>query len=223
MKNKDELAKGLSGQIVTDTMKGIGVKDKSALIRLILSTIALLAVIGEEGVQVIFRKNFGKKGLSPFRIVACSILLGVISFLSFKSFFDIDFRFVEANSTTFVLSGIFYLIFALLILIKGFVAIKEAEDSKEHPEFAGDSELLSFLVKENKSNQQRVQLLEEPVLVLAIGVLISSINFLWGLPLVYCAFSVWINKIVETIFFDPIVNEQSNQQSNRRDFSSFDN
>jgi hypothetical protein len=221
MKNRDELTNRLGGQMVADAMRGT--KDKPAQIRLVFTAIALLAVIGEEGVQVIFRKNFGEKGLNPFRVVACSLFFGLVSFTAFMSVAETASHLFEGSPTTFILTGIFYLILALVTLIKGFRAMKEAENSSKPIDFAGESDLLSFLAEERGWwNQPRIQNLAEPGFILVLGFFLSAINLLWGIPLIYCAVSVWINKVVEMIFLDTTDQGQPKQPTQGRNFADVD-
>jgi len=41
--------------------------------------------------------------------------------------------------------------------------------------------------------------LAEPILVLAIGIFLTPINFLLGIPLIFCAISVWIHYAYEAL------------------------
>lgn len=216
MENRDELIKRLAGQMAADAIKR---GDKTAQIRLYLEIFALLAFVGEEAVQVIFRKNFGSEGLSRLRLIVCFILFEIIALLHFAvSPREENSPFV--SSASFIAAGVFYLLLGVFVLRKGFRDVKRAKSNRDKPpKFAGESNLLSFLIKDGHS-QSKVQYLYEPVLTIAIGVFFMGINPFWGIPIIYCGISVWLCWVVEALFESPSNSNQPTSQM--RNYSDAD-
>ncbi len=216
MAHRDDLNKRMLGQMIVESMKDK--KDKTAQLRIQLLAIGILAFIGEEAVQVVFRKNFGAQGLSRWRIVLCVILFELIAVACF-AMSQAGEEMPIASPASFILAGLFYLLLGVYVIWKGWADWREAQSNTQvHPHFAGESNLLSFLIKDGWS-QSKVQYLAEPLLVIAIGVLFCGINIFWGIPLIYCGISVWVCAIVEAIFSEPALSQytQPNHQ-NRSDF-----
>ncbi len=184
--------------------------DPNAQMRAQLLAFGILAFIGEEAIQVVFRKNFGAQGLSRWRIVLCVILFELIAIACFAMSFAGE-PIPVASPASFILAGFFYLLLGVYVIWKGWADWKEAQsNTRVHPDFAGESNLLSFLIKDGWS-QSKVQYLAEPLLVIAIGILFCGINPFWGIPLIYCGISVWVCAIVEAIFSEPALNQYTQQ------------
>lgn len=223
MADRNNLPERMIWPLLKELMKqpdpnGPNKPDPNSQMRTQLLAFGILAFIGEEAVQVVFRKNFGAKGLSRWRMVLCFILFELIAIACF-AMSQSGKEMPIASPASFILAGFFYLLLGVYVIWKGWTDWKEAQSNTQvHPAFAGESNLLSFLLKDGWS-QSKVQYLAEPLLVIAIGILLCGINLFWGIPLIYCGISVWVCAVVEAIFSEPALNQytQSNPQ-NRSDF-----
>jgi len=215
MENRDEFSKRLFFQWLRDQMVPSGQISQR---RSDLAFLALLAFVGEEAVQIIFRKNFGKGGLDPIRIIVCFLLFEIIAVAFFLTglFADDSLEVIGSRLSFFLASG-FYAVLGFIILLKGIRGIKEA---KEDYLLSGESAFLSFLTKDGWSHS-KIQNIAEPVLTLAIGVFFLLINIPWGIPIIYCALSVWACKVIDSIFLIPPSNPNSNRQQNGGDTADF--
>lgn len=224
MAHRNNLPERMIWPLLKELMKqndpnGSNKPDPNSQMRTQLFAFGILAFIGEEAVQVVFRKNFGAKGLSRWRIVLCFILFELIAITCFVTS-QIKDALPIASPASSILSGFFYLILGIYVIRKGWSDWKEAQNNTQvHPHFAGESNLLSFLLKDGWS-QSKVQYLAEPILVIAIGVLFCGINPFWGVPLIYCGISVWVCAVVEAIFSEPALNQYTKQ--NPQSGSNFD-
>lgn len=199
MKNTDDVFESLSGSFFKYLIDSSDDKNKSAQMRLMLVALAILAFVGVEAVKVIFRSNFGSKGLSLFKVILSAIAFGVISGVCYSIWKDNPSDMSEVGSPrSFILTAGFYAVFAVFILVKGIMQ-KTKPNDEVHPQYRGDSTLLGFLMKDGWS-QAKVQNLAEPLLILALGAFLSAVNLFWGIPLVFCAISVWLHMIMEAVF-----------------------
>ena len=165
----------------------------------ILLALALLAYGGVEAVQLIFRKNFGKKGVNVYRLILSTIVFVVLAIVSFNYYNDYTSDLISMGSkSSFLATGIFYLALAVFILVKGILALSQKKTHAIHESYRGDSGLLGFLARGTWS-QSLVQNLAEPLLLMSIGFFLLPINSLWGIPLMFCALSSWIHLLMETI------------------------
>lgn len=220
MSQSDDVFKKISGEVVKNYLEPSD--NKSANTRFWYALLGVLFFVGSEAVKVIFRKNFGKKGIDTTRIVLCSIvfiLIGVFAFFLSKSN---NHSFAAENQTEFLIAAIFYIILSVYVLVKGFGAIEKAQkNDNAAPNYKGDSELLSFLITEG-GNQSTVQNLAEPFLLIVLGLFLASFNFLLGLPLMFCGVSVWVEQVLEKIFGVNQVQETLNQKGyNQNQSDSF--
>lgn len=94
------------------------------------------------------------------------------------------------------------------MLIKGIIHKKESSVLTRHPEYKGDSHLLAFLIVKNGWSQKNVQNWAEPLFVVALGVLLATINLVWGIPIIFCALSIWAHQIFEYLFGHNQVDEK---------------
>lgn len=218
MENRDEFFNKLGGQLGADFVRRA---DPVAASRITWVLLAMLAFVGEEAVQVLFRKNFGPGGLSALRVIVCFILFEIIAviFFLFGAFADKSLDVVGTHAS-FICAGIFYVVLGFVVLMKGLKGIAKAKNSDRPYKFAGESAMLSFLVKDGWS-QSKTQNLAEPVLTLAIGIFFSFVNILWGIPVIYCALSVWACKVMDAIFLDPQEPPTTNWQQQGRDSADF--
>lgn len=165
----------------------------------ILLALALLAYSGVESVNLIFRTNFGNKGVNVYRLILSVLSFTVVTVFAFKNYFNFNQDSMAIGSeSSFLATGIFYILLILYILIKGIRSFFQKSTNVIHERYRGDSQLLGFLIKGNWS-PSLVQNLAEPLLLLSIGFFLLPINSLWGLPLMFCAISSWIHLLMESI------------------------
>lgn len=198
MRNSEDVFQGLSMSFFRLLVESTNKHNHSAHIRLLLVICAVLVFVGVEAVKIVFRTNFGSKGLSLFRSILSSIAFGVIAYLAYEGsrggIREID-EFGSPHS--FVIVMIFYGILSIYILSKSILQKIKKPNPKIHPNYRGESTLLAFLIGSGWS-PAKVQNFGEPLLTLAFGVFVMAINLLWGIPLVFCAISVWLHLWMET-------------------------
>lgn len=199
MKNTDDVFESLNGSLFKYLIDSTDERNKSAQIRLMLVALAILAFIGVETVKVIFRSNFGSKGLNLFKVILSVIAFGVISGVCYTIWADNSPEMRGVGSPlSFKATAYFYAVLAIYILFQGIIQ-KYRSNDKVHPQYRGDSILLGFLMKDGWS-QAKIQNLAEPLLILALGAFLLVFNLYLGIPLIFCAVSVWLHMIMEAIF-----------------------
>jgi hypothetical protein len=214
MENREELSKRFTTQWMSDLING----GNPASNRMAWTILAMLSFVGEEAVQIVFRKNFGIGGLSVLRIVVCFLLFELVAVLCFfLGTHPMESRAVIGSSASFTWAGMFYVVLGFIVLIKGFMGMAKAKKSNRFDKFTGESAILSFLGKDGWS-QSRIQNVAEPVLTLAVGVALSFVNILWGVVIIYCGISVWACKVMDAIFLEPSDPQPTSQQQQGRNF-----
>lgn len=199
MKDTNDIFESLSGIFFKNLIDGLDGKNNAAVTRFILAATAMLMFVGTEAVKLVFRNNFGSKGVSIVRAVLCFLAFGAISAASIAASLYPQQGFeIIGHPISFFVMGLFYAVLAFYVLIKAIVQKARSKD-QVHPQYRGDSTLLSSLMKSGWS-QARVQNLAEPLLTLGIGVFLTAFNLLWGIPLAFCAVSVWLHQLLEAIY-----------------------
>lgn len=196
------------------TPKKANEKDNHAQNVAMLAALGMLAFVGFDAIKVVFRNDFGSRGFNLFRVILAALAFLILSGVGLHlATSDTYIDPVVGSRFTFALAGIFYMTAAFYLLVLGFKKKKISRQNQFiHPDYEGDSSLLGFLVKEKGWKQINVQLIAEPVLVLSIGITLSLVNLLWGLPLVVCALSVWGSIVVNFIFgVNPVENKLINK------------
>lgn len=192
--------------------------DHRAENELTLAALGLLAFVGADAMNVIFRKNFGSQGLNLFRVVLAFIaflLIAVGAFFFSNPEFEMDARLGSHES--YVVVSIFYVVLAFYVLIKGIKHKKVSATLNINPEYAGDSSLLSGLIEKDGWSQRNVQKWAEPFLTLFSGGLLAAINLLWGLPIIFCALSIWGRQIAGYVLGWDTVSKKMQQHGYRKD------
>ncbi len=218
MKNTDDLFNNFVAHGARNLIDSTDDKNTAAQTRLMLTLLGILAFVGIEAVKVVFRKNFGRKGISMVRIVLCSLIFAFIAASAFNTWSegqtgDMD---EAGNHASFLAVTVFYSILAFFVLVKGIIEkVKAVRSTTVNPYYRGESSLLNFLVKEGWS-QNRVQNLAEPLLALGMGVFLASVNLMWGLPLMFCAASVWCYALVEVLFGSSHVTETLQEKGHKQ-------
>lgn len=197
MRNSEDVFQSLGGSFFRYGIDALDKRNKGAQLRFFLVSLALLTYVGVEIVKLVFRDNFGSKGISPIRVILSVIALFTIAGVSLIMTFGSkqDFEGINGNPAEFFVIFIFYLSMAIYISLKALRAYKHPND-KIHPNYRGDSTILTFLMNDGWS-QAKVQNLAEPLLVMALGIFFSIVNVVWGFPLICCAISVWLHMILE--------------------------
>lgn len=179
-------------------------KDKNGFkvvyIYVLLGAIALLTYVGVDVVKIIFRKNFGRKGFNLFKVILGAIAFGAIAWVNFDfstsenpTMGDISF-----SPSVLFITAIFYGIVTLYLLAKGIME-KMRNVKTIHEAYRGDSIYFDFLVNEGWS-PAKVQNVAEPLTLLGLGVFLSAVNPFWGVPLIFCALSVWVYLLFEKFY-----------------------
>jgi hypothetical protein len=171
----------------------------------ILAAVAILIVLLYAGAETVFlltRKNFGGKGVKKVR--------GFISFAAFMylAYFcysmSVDYYGYWAaygSEGSYWYASLTFLVLALLTLVRSFTApakflFPEGHEDEMFNIYRGSSWLLSGLLKE-KWDQSLVQDVAEPFLFVAIGLYLTSFNYVWGVPIMFLGFSCWFHLAVE--------------------------
>lgn len=210
MSNSDDVFKKISGEVVKNYFEPSD--NKKANTKFWYALLGVLFFVGSEAVKVIFRKNFGKKGLDTIRLILCSIALILIGGSAFFLSKSSKYAFDSDSQTWFIVAAVFYVILGIYTLVKGLGDIAKAgQNNNAATNYKGDSNLLGFLVTEGYT-QSKVQNMAEPFLLIAVGVFLSSFSFILGLPLIFCAVSVWVEQMIEKIFGVNQVEETLNQK-----------
>ena len=200
MSQSDDVFKKLSGEVVKNYIESTDEKNEKANMLFWYSLLGVLFFVGSEAAKVIFRKNFGKKGIGTTKLLLCSIvfiLIGIFAFFLSKSN---NHSLVVENQTEFLIAAVFYIILGVYVLVKGLGAVEKAKNNDSAaPNYKGDSELLSFLITEGVQ-QNTVQNLAEPFLLIVLGLFLASFNYILGIPLIFCGVSVWVEQVLEKIF-----------------------
>ena len=163
----------------------------------ILGMIAgLLFLLGNKATNIVFRKNIGMGSdglLGLITLVLLFLGLGI-------TFFYIDsvpFEFLkDSKPNSFPITGIVFIILALYIAFKGFHHYRVAERNNIHPDYEGESNLLSFLNTNYEWSERTIKYFVEPFYILFVGTLYFFFNSLGGIIIIFLAISVWFNPII---------------------------
>ncbi|MFK7979271.1 MAG: hypothetical protein AB8G86_04780 [Saprospiraceae bacterium] len=155
---------------------------------------------GVETIKLVFRNNFGKKGLHLWKALLAIFAFGLIAYLAFDIYqsYDLEPLPFVAPKNSFLYTAIFYAILTLFLSIKLGVEFRKRVDNNHHDSYRGDSTILGFL-EESGWEQSKIQNAAEPLLILAIGIFLSPLNLLLGIPLIICALSFWIHYAYESL------------------------
>lgn len=189
----EALGMGFFQYLIASTNKG----SNSSKIKLFLAFLAILAFVGVEAVKIVFRKNFGVKGISTLRLAISIIIFGMISSFGFVEYYAPTDLSKGYGHSSFLAMGVLYAILTTYLIVKGWIE-KTKSSNVLNEYYRGDSVILAFLMKGEKGwKQSTVQNFAEPVLMLALGFFFFSINPFLGIPIAFCGLSVWFNLILE--------------------------
>jgi hypothetical protein len=206
MNDSEDLYDNLSRGFVKDTGKhiftnnsttkeGISVEDK-----MLLGLLGILLFAGAEAVKIVFRRNFGRRGVHLGRIIISFLAFIGISIIAFSAMnSQTEFATSTGSSDAHFITGMLYIVFALYILVQGNQVQRIAKNSTKLSEHTGDSYLLGFLSRD-KWSQDTIQIFFEPFTVLAIGIFFCFFDLIGGIPIIFCAISIWGNLLIRWLF-----------------------
>lgn len=155
----------------------------------------LLTFIGSEAVKVVFRKNFGKGSLRLDLIVVSSLIFAGTAIFAFQqSMLEYDSQRYTGTSDTNLVTGILYTVLFFYVLIVGVSCYRKSKKNRNRPErYQGDSYLLSPFFK-GKWKEEHIQFYAEPLVVIAFGTAFCFVDFIAGIPLLFCGLSIWVRE-----------------------------
>jgi hypothetical protein len=160
-----------------------------------------LFLTGSEAVKVTLRKKTGKGELSFIRLFLTFLFLLIIGilFITIKGLSSIlkTQWSAETNDQTFFIGGLFYICFAIFMVVMGLINKIKKQDRALPDMYPGRCRL--FIKAENKSGIRRsaIRNLLHPFIFFTGGAILFYIHPLLGLPLIACSISYWIVFIVE--------------------------
>ncbi len=211
--NSDNLFNGLIGKALNEGINSTNEKNNSAAIRLFLAVAGILLFVGAEAVKIVYRKNFGIKGINMFRLIICFLcFLGIgILCISVGLSGEMENKGYWFTDSSFVVCGAAYVILSFYLLRKGILERIKATRNQVYTEFTGEPDLLNFL-KEYGWSRNKIQYLAEPGYTLILGIVLAAYNPLAAIPVVFCAISVWAHAVLEFVFlqnpFQPNIQPQ---------------
>lgn len=176
--------------------------NDKAIIYFFSIIVGILLFVGADSIKVLLRTNFGNKSISRIRIAIASILFFSWSGFCFligiiPSDFDAtDILNINGGRASFVLVGVFYLIMSIAV---GFIGFRErilSFSSKKSEYNEGDSIFFGYL-QNHGITIETIQIKLEPFIIFIIGLVLSAINFMFGIPILICGFSLFIYQIFE--------------------------
>lgn len=223
MNNTDETFNGLGRSLLKYLVDSLGDKNGSAVLRFLFILLAILCFIGAEAVKVVFRTNFGRNGINMAKIISCSILFAGISFslLFLWNNGYPDLKWVGMQKF-YLPGGVFYGFLSLVVLFKAIFEKSKPARSDVQPLYQGDSTAFGFLSRYGWS-QSSIQHVAEPLWLLCVGAGTLVYGFLLGIPIIFCAISVWVHPLIEAKFrsnhIRDTINQKGHQTRNADDFS----
>ncbi|RAJ89908.1 hypothetical protein LX87_05597 [Larkinella arboricola] len=224
MKQPNDMFNDLVGQASKSFIDSFNEKNNAAQTRLFLAVAGILVFVGAEVVKVVFRKNFGREGLSLTRVILSFICLLIISILFFSDILDDEIGSKASN----IFMGVLYGSIAFYTLIAGVKEWKISHDPKRLPknyknvpeDYKGSSTLLSFLLDEGWK-QSAVQNFIEPITIILVAIGLTLVNLVAGIPLAFCAVSIWLYQLAEFIFgfnnhVDDVLKNQGHRTENKQ-------
>lgn len=199
-------------------------KEERAKKLAFLFAIIILAYAGVEAVKLFFRTDFGKKGLHIWKVLLSVSAFIFIAFFTLNAYYDYPrYENVGASRQSFLYTAIIYFVLAISLIIKAVSEFKKRGSTNVDESYRGNSTVLSFL-SDSGWEQSKIQNLAEPLLVFAMGIFFLPINLFLGMPLIFCALSVWIHYGYE--YLRGLINARNNladkkgkPQNTRRTFA----
>ncbi len=179
--------------------------------KLFINALLILLIIGADGAIIVFRSNFGGKGINLTRTMLCAICFAYISYLLFTQNhlnFDID----DSPSTTlsFYISSAIYAALSAHVLIKVIFSFVKARKENPKSDYKGDSSLFGFL-EDYGYSRRLIQNLMEPFYTIIFGILLYFYNPIAGVPIVFCGISLLLVVLFDLIFGGSAINSMKRQ------------
>ena len=164
----------------------------------------LLLFTGSETVKVVLRKKMGAGEISYLRVFLSSLAFTTIGFLLFYNAKELsDASFITFSSEEISLkggiiqaTGIFFILFAIIVFIKGFASKILAPKYNIPSMYPGDSAIFNTLEKRGYK-KSTIRNFFEPLLFLIVGIISVFLNPFFALPIIICAVSYWLVLIAE--------------------------
>ena len=201
MKHTDDVFESLNWSLfrmlpdLFDNNGGKGARD-SVVIKVLFFALLILLFVGDEVVKLLFRRNFGASGIHWWKAVLCTLAFGGCGISAFQIGFEINASEAQFyGPLSFMVAGALNVGLSCFLLYKWLILPR---NRLAHKYYRGDSTALSFLLEKGWS-QSRVQNFAEPLTLLCAGTLLSAINPMLGLPLMFCAVSSWLTYAMEAV------------------------
>lgn len=194
--NNEELKSKMEAGVFMLLFRG-GMRFIPAIILLVL--LIFISYAGAESGKIILRNHFGKKGITWEWVLVACLLLVVVVVYSIFCYLDLNdaAEFIGVQGTH-LITAIFYTVVIILLIIKTLKTINQKEKGNANDLYRGDSFFLYKLISAGWK-PATVQNLAEPLLLVAVGVFMTPINKLFGIPMIFCGLSMWVQLAVETI------------------------
>jgi hypothetical protein len=193
--NSDRHSAAFGGKIVSNSASVIGTggkdegKANGAIVQIFIALGGLLLVGGTEPLKVLLRRGIGKFALGIGSVIVASIFYGLYSYFLLSLGHKQEYQ-DESYATWLFAGATFYLCLSIGVLICGLMEYFNSINSN----YRGDSIFFGFLL--SKSISQRViWSVIEPITCLLIGVLLSLLHPLIGLPVAITSLSFLFNEL----------------------------
>lgn len=205
--DKGELFNTVAAKAVEHIFKSYDKKtkdDKVFQMKLAAFILGFFLFIGSEAVKIVFRSDFGAKGINIYKIFVCFIcflIWGLVPLFAFSN------EPISGGVIGAIISLLFFVILAFHVLLKGIRENNKANDQENNrkkgktlpQDFEGKSVLLSFLLKDGWS-ETKIQNIAEPLLTFAIGVFFLAISPPASIAIIFCSISIWTLQIYNYVF-----------------------
>lgn len=211
MKNSNDIVKANIVTIGRKIGKNTKTREQDTYMGELLS---LLFFANAQALSIIFRRNFGAKGINKLSLAIAFLFFAIVSIVLLYQFYhpaNIDF--IYGSRGSYFVTAIILAVLAIFFLIKGILDIAKAKEDSDHP---GDSFLLGFLTKQ-KRKQKIIQFFAEPFCMLLIGCAYCFYNLWGGCLLAFCGLSVWGSMAVEYFYLGNRVQNGLNGMSSNSD------
>jgi hypothetical protein len=171
-----------------------------------LFCLILLLLVGNETIKIIHRSKIGRNEISFLRVFLSASAFGIIGtiLLNKSSYFShMDFptfggKEVSLKEVFVQATGVFYIIMATFVLIKGIYLLTTANKMSIPPLFPGNS--IIFGVLEKRFSKEIIRNFFEPLSFLVLGGIFIRLNPFFGFPISICSLSYWLMLMSDFTF-----------------------
>ncbi len=215
MSNTDENFNALTGKAGKEIIEASNPNNNAAAIRLFITLFGIVIFLGNDAVKIIFRKNFGMATGSFIRLLILSAILLILGIYLSSGTGTIEVPGYEWGSPlSYIVTGILFIILSPFLLYKGVKYWQNPVRANVHPDYEGESNLLSFLHKDYSWSEGLIKYFAEPFYVLLLGVLYFIFNPFGGIIIGTCAISVWLFPVLKS-FFPPMENTRGKRKEDK--------